>query len=171
MLVLPTGAGKTAIAGFYIGEELEQRKHDRVLVLQHTDELIDQNRSAIRTVTGMPTSVVKAEQDDWDGRIVFGSVQTLARANRRERMAPVSHLVIDECHRSAAQSYQSIIDEARALNPEIKLLGLSATPGRGDGRRHLGNCARPVRPNCRLEHRSVISGVTSSRGNEQRPDC
>ena len=27
MLVLPTGAGKTAIAGFYIGEELEQRKH------------------------------------------------------------------------------------------------------------------------------------------------
>ena len=39
MLVLPTGAGKTAIAGFYIGEELEQRKHDRVLVLQHTDEV------------------------------------------------------------------------------------------------------------------------------------
>ena len=74
MLVLPTGAGKTAIAGFYIGEELEHRRHDRVLVLQHTDELIDQNRSAIGTVTGMPTSVVKAEQDDWDGRIVFGSV-------------------------------------------------------------------------------------------------
>jgi DNA repair protein RadD len=44
-------------------------------------------------------------------------------------MAPVSHLVIDECHRSAAQSYQAIIDEARALNPEVKLLGLSATPG------------------------------------------
>jgi len=99
MLVLPTGAGKTAIAGFYIGEELEQRKHDRVLVLQHTDELIDQNRSAIGNVTGLATSVVKAEQDDWGGRIVFGSVQTLARANRRERMAPVSHLVIDECHR------------------------------------------------------------------------
>ena len=134
MLVLPTGAGKTAIAGFYIGEELEHRRHDRVLVLQHTDELIDQNRTSIGAVTGMPTSVVKAEQDDWGGRIVFGSVQTLARANRRERMAPVSHLVIDECHRSAAQSYQSIIDEARALNPEIKLLGLSATPGRGDGR-------------------------------------
>ena len=134
MLVLPTGAGKTAIAGFYIGEELEHHRHDRVLVLQHTDELIDQNRSAIDDVTGLATSVVKAEQDDWGGRIVFGSVQTLARANRRERMAPVSHLVIDECHRSAAQSYQAVIDEARALNPEIKLLGLSATPGRGDGR-------------------------------------
>jgi superfamily II DNA or RNA helicase len=115
MLVLPTGAGKTAIAGFYIGEELVHRRHDRVLVLQHTDELIDQNRNAIGTVTGLATSVVKAEQDDWGGRIVFGSVQTLARANRRQRMAPVSHLVIDECHRSAAQSYQAVIDEAQAL--------------------------------------------------------
>jgi len=123
MLVLPTGAGKTAIASFYIGEELGDRKHDRVLVLQHTDELIEQNRSAIGAVTGLTTSVVKAEQDDWGGRIVFGSVQTLARANRRERMAPVSHLVIDECHRSAAQSYQSVIDEAPGAEPEDQAAG------------------------------------------------
>ena len=134
MLVLPTGAGKTAIGGFYLGEELDGRRDVRALVLQHTDELIEQNRSSIRAVTGLSTSVVKAEQDDWDGRIVFGSVQTLARTKRRERMARISHLVIDECHRAAAQSYQSIIEQARALNPAVKLLGLSATPGRGDGR-------------------------------------
>src|SRR5690606_12769765 len=124
MLVLPTGAGKTAIAGFYIGEELEHRRHDRVLVLQHTAELIDQNRTSIGAVTGMTISVVKAEPDGWGGRIVFGSVLPIARANRRERMAPVSHLVIDECHRSAAQSDQAVIDAARELNPEIRLLGL-----------------------------------------------
>jgi superfamily II DNA or RNA helicase len=106
MLVLPTGAGKTAIAGFYIGEEVEDTRDARVLVLQHTDELIEQNRGAIAKVTGLATSVVKAEQDDWDGRVVFGSVQTLARANRRGRMGSVSHLVIDECHRAAAASYQ-----------------------------------------------------------------
>ena len=134
MLVLPTGAGKTAIAGFYIGEEVDDTRDARVLVLQHTDELIEQNRGAIAKVTGLGTSVVKAEQDDWDGRVVFGSVQTLARANRRARMASVSHLVIDECHRAAAASYQSIIEHVRGLNPAVKLLGLSATPGRGDGR-------------------------------------
>jgi superfamily II DNA or RNA helicase len=134
LLVLPTGSGKTAIAGFCIGEELENRRQDRVLVLQHTDELIDQNRSTIGAITGLATSVVKAEQDNWDGRIVFGSVQTLARANRRERMAPVSHLVIDECHRAASASYQAVINDARALNPGLKLIGLSATPSRGDGR-------------------------------------
>lgn len=134
LLVLPTGAGKTAIAGFCIGEELEYRRQDRVLVLQHTDELVDQNRSFIGAITGLSTSVVKAEQDNWDGRIVFGSVQTLARANRRARMAAVSHLVIDECHRAASTSYQAVIDDARSLNPNLKLLGLSATPSRGDGR-------------------------------------
>src|SRR5690606_11743508 len=115
MLVLPTGAGKTAIAGFYIGEELEHRRHDRVLVLQHTDELIDQNRTSIGAVTGMATSVVKAEQDDWGGRIVFGSVQTLAREHRRASMPKLSHLVIDECHRAAAASYQAILAHAREV--------------------------------------------------------
>ena len=53
LLVLPTGAGKTAIAGFCIGEELEHRRQDRDLVLQHTDELVDQNRSSIGAITGL----------------------------------------------------------------------------------------------------------------------
>lgn len=134
MLVLPTGAGKTAIAGFFVGEEVERQRDAKVLVLQHTDELIEQNRAAISRISGLPSSVVKAERDDWGGQLVFGSVQTLARANRREVMPAVSHLIIDECHRAAATSYQSVIDHVRALNPRAKLLGLSATPGRGDGR-------------------------------------
>ena len=134
MLVLPTGAGKTATAGLYIGAEAAAEPDARFLVLQHTDELIEQNRTAIGAITGLPVSVVKAGQDDWSGRVVFGSVQTLARANRRARMAAVSHLVIDECHRAAADSYQAVIGHARALRSDVKLLGLSATPERGDGR-------------------------------------
>lgn len=134
VLVLPTGSGKTAIAGFFIGEEAKPCPDGRFLVLQHTDELIEQNRGTICAVTGLPGSIVKAEQDDWSGRVVFGSVQTLARANRRNRMGAVSHLVIDECHRAAADSYQTIIGHARSLNPGVRLLGLSATLERGDGR-------------------------------------
>lgn len=133
MLVLPTGAGKTAIAGFYVGEQADRDRNARMLVLQHTDELIEQNRSAIGHISGLDTSVVKAEQDCWDGRVVFGSVQTLARGNRRGNMPAISHLIIDECHRAAATSYQSVIEHVRGLNPSAKLLGLSATPGRGDG--------------------------------------
>ena len=49
MLVLPTGAGKTAIAGFFVGEEAERQRDAKVLVLQHTDELIEQNPSIARS--------------------------------------------------------------------------------------------------------------------------
>lgn len=134
LVALPVGAGKTAVAGFYIQEEAIAQPDARFLVLQHTDELIEQNRATIGRVAGLPASIVKAERDDWSGQIIFGSVQTLARANRRARMGQVSHLVIDECHRVAADSYQAIIAAARASNPDVKLLGLSATPERGDRR-------------------------------------
>jgi superfamily II DNA or RNA helicase len=134
LLMLPVGAGKTAIAGFYIAEEAAAEPASRFLVLQHTDELIEQNRATIGRITNLPGSIVQAERDDWSGQVVFGSVQTLARSSRRARMAPVSHLVIDECHRAAADSYQAIIGHTRSLRDGVKLLGLSATPERGDGR-------------------------------------
>jgi superfamily II DNA or RNA helicase len=134
LLMLPVAAGKTCIAGLYIAEEAADDPASRFLVLQHTDELIEQNRATIGRITSLPGSIVKAERDDWSGQVVFGSVQTLARSSRRARMAPVSHLVIDECHRAAADSYQAIIGHARSLRDGVKLLGLSATPERGDGR-------------------------------------
>ena len=40
----------------------------------------------------------------------------------------LSHIVIDECHRAAAGSYQAILDHARDISPGVKLLGLSAQP-------------------------------------------
>jgi superfamily II DNA or RNA helicase len=45
-----------------------------------------------------------------------------------------SHLVIDECHRAAASGYLDIVRDIRRINPDVKILGLSATPSRGDGR-------------------------------------
>lgn len=134
ILMLPTGAGKTAVAGFYIGEEVDAERNARVLVLQHTDELVQQNLAAITGITGLRSSIVKASQNDWSGQLIFGSVQTLARAGRRADLGHVSHLVIDECHRAAASGYLDIVRDIRRINPGVKILGLSATPSRGDGR-------------------------------------
>jgi DNA repair protein RadD len=52
IIVLPTGSGKTAIAGFYIDEEAAQAPDSRFLMLQHTDELIEQNFATVGAVTG-----------------------------------------------------------------------------------------------------------------------
>ena len=130
MLVLPTGAGKTAIAGFYIGEEVEDtarrprpgaaahRRADRAEPRRH--------RQGDRPAT----SVVKAEQDDWDGRVVFGSVQTLARANRRARMA--ARLAPRDRRMPPRRGRELPVDHRagpRRSIRQVKLLGLSATPG------------------------------------------
>ena len=140
MVSIPTGGGKTAIAGFTLAAERPRK----TLVLQHTDELIGQNRNTIADLTGRTTSVVKAERDEWFGDIVFASVQTLGRQARRRNMPAFSHLVIDECHRAPAPSYQAILKDCLAATPDLRYLGLTATPGRGDSkplRRTFPTCA------------------------------
>lgn len=134
LLVLATGGGKTAIAGFTIAEEAAADPRSRFMVVQHRDELLTQNCAAISSITGLPTSIVKAEQNDWSGRIVFSSAPTLSRANRRESMVPFSHIIVDEAHHIEAAGYQNILAHARALSPDLRLLGMTATPERGDGK-------------------------------------
>jgi DNA repair protein RadD len=60
VLVLPTGGGKTAVAAFYIAAEAADDPAARFLVLQHTDELIEQNHATVGRITGLPGSIVKA---------------------------------------------------------------------------------------------------------------
>ena len=59
-------------------------------------------------------------------------VQTLSRGNNLKEMPPVDLLVIDEAHHATAPSYKNILEYARKVNPELKILGVTATPERGD---------------------------------------
>ena len=66
-------------------------------------------------------------------RVQVASIQTLhARAIRSDRMKlpPADLIVVDEAHHCPAQSYRKIIE----AYPDAVLLGLTATPCRGDGR-------------------------------------
>lgn len=132
-LVLPTGSGKTVIAAFFIKRIAEADPNSTFIVLQHTEELLGQNMETIARITGLHCSIVMADKNDWTGRIVFVSVPTLSRASRIIDLRSFSHMIVDECHHSAAPSWLRIIDEARARNRKLRVLGLSATPDRGDG--------------------------------------
>jgi superfamily II DNA or RNA helicase len=59
-------------------------------------------------------------------------VQTLSRENNLKEMPPVDLLVIDEAHHVTAPSYKNVLEYARKANPELKILGVTATPERGD---------------------------------------
>lgn len=135
LLVLPTGTGKTIV--FAAVAEDQVRKGQRVLVLAHRGELLEQAAAKIGTVSGLGCAVEKAElsaEGSWY-RITVGSVQTLMREKRLERFEPDHYgtIIVDEAHHILSDSYQRVLEHF----PEASVLGVTATPDRGD-MRNLG---------------------------------
>ncbi|SFN31605.1 DNA repair protein RadD [Izhakiella capsodis] len=128
LIVLPTGAGKSlVIAG------LARLARGHVLVLAHVKELVEQNHAKY-CAWGLEADIFAAglAKKESDGNVVFASVQSVARNLPRFDRA-FSLLIIDECHRignDEQSQYQLIINHLRSRNPELRLLGLTATPYR-----------------------------------------
>lgn len=131
LMVAPTGAGKTVIAGAIVRNATE--RGERVLFLAHRRELIKQTSEKLYAVD-VDHGIVQA---GFPARshvsVQIASIQTLhARAVRSHAIGfPDADLVIvDEAHHARAESYQQILSQY----PEAVILGMTATPCRGDGR-------------------------------------
>jgi len=125
LAVLPTGGGKT-----YIFSHIAQaaaRKGNRVLILVHRAELLDQASRAMP----VPHGIIAANRGmDLSHAVQVASVQTVAR---RLHLLPRDFfqlIVVDEAHHSTANQWSATI----AHFSQAKLLGVTATPIRGDGR-------------------------------------
>ena len=135
LLVLPTGCGKTIV--FAKIAESRVRVGERVLIMAHRGELLEQAGDKILQATGLKCAVEKAEQTcrgSWY-RIVVGSVQTLMR-DKRLKQFPADFfdtIIIDEAHHSVSDSYQHVLQYFE----RAKVLGVTATPDRAD-MRNLG---------------------------------
>lgn len=135
LLVLPTGTGKTIVFASVAADQV--RAGDRVLILAHRGELLEQAADKLRRATGLGSAVEKAEStclDSWF-RVVVGSVQTLQRTARLERFPQdyFGTIIIDEAHHAITDGYRRILDYFSGA----KVLGVTATPDRGD-MRNLG---------------------------------
>ena len=135
LLVLPTGTGKTIVFASVAADQV--RAGDRVLILAHRGELLEQAADKLQRSTGLVSAVEKAEStclDSWF-RVVVGSVQTLQRTARLE-LFPRDYfgtIIIDEAHHAITDGYRRILDYFSGA----KVLGVTATPDRGD-MRNLG---------------------------------
>lgn len=137
LMVAPTGAGKTIILSAVAGRRIHAAKEgepNKALILQHRDELTDQNAKKFRAVNPtIPISLFDSKSKSWAGRAVFGMVQTLTRDANLLRIPPFKLVIVDEAHHATADSYQKIIAAARTANPDVEVFGVTATPNRGDG--------------------------------------
>lgn len=127
LVVAPTGAGKTVMFADVVRRAAE--KGSRSLILAHRRELITQAHGKLAAVgvhagviqAGMPLSLHRPAQ--------VASVQTLIR--RPGTLQLVDLIVVDECHHVVAgNTYSKLLD----WFPAARILGVTATPWRLDGR-------------------------------------
>lgn len=136
LLVLPCGAGKTIVGADIIRRAVQQTSQ-KTLFMAHRAELLTQSRDKIHLVAPqLSVGIVQAQHDDVSRQVTVASVQTLINKTRLQRVlqhGPYSLLVIDEAHHATSPSWLDVIHNIRLQNPTIRILGLTATPGRSDG--------------------------------------
>ena len=130
LLVLPTGTGKTIVFATVIEDMV--KLGERVLVLAHRGELLDQAADKLEKSTGLKCATEKAQETSIGSwyRVVVGSVQTLMREKRLNKFPKdfFTTIVIDEAHHCISEGYQRVLNYFE----DAKVLGVTATPDRGD---------------------------------------
>lgn len=130
LLVLPTGCGKTIVFSKIIEDRV--KLGERVLILAHRSELLEQASDKLKKSTGLTTALEKADSSSLNSwyMVTVGSVQTLQREKRLKQFSNdyFDTIVIDEAHHCISNGYQNVLNHF----DKAKVLGVTATPDRGD---------------------------------------
>jgi DNA repair protein RadD len=130
LYVLPTGGGKTVL--FASIAQSADRRGKRVLILAHRVELVDQIVTALKQFDVYPDIIAAGYHRTTrltNRSVAVASVQTLVR--RLGEYAAPTLIICDEAHHCALGNTWSQIIRHYG---EAKILGVTATPMRADGR-------------------------------------
>lgn len=148
VVAMPTGTGKSIVIANFLRNVYYRWPNQRVMMLTHVSELIKQNAEKLMSV--WPTAPLGIYSAGLNSRdmilpIVFAGVQSVAKAIERsvavEEDVPfhLKHfgwrdlIVIDEAHLLSPKEdsqYQYVISELLKINPNLRIIGLTATPYR-----------------------------------------
>lgn len=125
LLVAPTGAGKTTIAGEIISGAAS--KGNKCIFLAHRTELIEQCSGRLDDM-GVTHGIIQggSKRHNPEAMVQVASIQTLIRRDHFDAQI----VIVDEAHRSTSPTYITLLE--RYDNPVV--CGLTATPYRADGK-------------------------------------
>lgn len=139
-LIIPTGGGKTIVMADMIHRWLTQWADTRVAVLAHTRELVEQNASKFSafwqaqndTVAPLGIYCAGLKRRDMASSVIFASIQSVTK--KAMQLGAFDVLLIDEAHHIPTAKDEGIwrrfITDATRANPNVRIIGLSATPWR-----------------------------------------
>lgn len=136
LLKMPTASGKTRTAA----EIIRRMQPKRTMFMVHRDELVSQAKKTIEAETGLLCGIEQGELYAMRNvPVVIATVQSLnAKRSGGKRMGAFNPkdfglLVVDEVHHVASDTWKAVVNYMK-LNPDLKVLGLSASPKRHDGK-------------------------------------
>ena len=144
VVVIPTGGGNTPVMAT-ICRDAVQTWNGRVLILAHVKELLQQSVDKLKQVcSDLPVGVYSAglKRRDTEHAVIVAGIQSVYK--RACELDAFDLILVDECHLIPSDGegmYRQFLSEARVLNPQVRVVGFTATPFRLD--------AGPI---CREDH-------------------
>lgn len=141
VVAMPTGTGKSVVIANFIKRAMTTYPGQRIMMLTHVKELIEQNAEKLRSVwPTAPLGIYSAglRQRNTDLPITFGGIQSVAKAIKKQVensscLWRPDLILVDECHLVSPNedsTYQYVYNELMKINPYLKFIGFSATPFR-----------------------------------------
>lgn len=134
LVVVPTGGGKSLIIGKFCEEAIKQWPDQRILMLTHVKELVQQNYTRLKQVwPDAPAGIYSASigRRDTSSTLLFCSIQSVYR--KAYQIGRFDLVLVDECHLippSGEGMYNTLLTDLKKINPKLKVIGFSATPWR-----------------------------------------
>ena len=134
IIISPTGTGKALMISGFIRRVLETYPNQKILVLTHVKELVDQNHKTLgRYWPGFEAGINSAglNKRDFSNQVIFAGIGSVAK--HAVSFGHVDLILIDECDLispKASTQYRSFINQCLQINPNLKAIGLTATPFR-----------------------------------------
>lgn len=134
VVAMPTGTGKSLVIAGFAQSVLKRWSNQKILIATHVKELIGQNYAELLEAWPFaPAGIYSAglKRRDVREQILFVGIQSVAK--KAAMFGHVDLLIVDEAHLVGPDdkaSYQLFIAALKAINPNLRVIGLTATPYR-----------------------------------------
>jgi DNA repair protein RadD len=132
-VVIPTAGGKTPVMASMCKDAVGLWQ-GRVLILAHVKELLEQTADKLRTICpevqfGVYSAGLKRR--DTTNQVIVAGIQSVYQ--RADELGTFNLILVDECHLIPLEGdgmYRQFLADARAINPQLRIVGFTATPFR-----------------------------------------